>query len=149
MCQILHLTIINMKKQQQRQQRQQQQQQQQNNQNILICLVSLPWRFEKILNPTLWCMPEFFAGSLASWCPIAARLEIYHRSGMMHFYLAFFQREPPSCQRISQSTLQHHDQHCIPGSEVHGANMGPTWGRQDPGGPHVGPMNFAIWDIGN
>ena len=30
-------------------------------------------------------------------------------------------------------------------SEVHGANMGPIWGRQDPGGPHVGPMNFAIW----
>ena len=27
----------------------------------------------------------------------------------------------------------------------HGANMGPIWGRQDPGGPHVGPMNFAIW----
>ena len=26
------------------------------------------------------------------------------------------------------------------------ANMGPIWGRQDPGGPHVGPMNFAIWD---
>ena len=27
--------------------------------------------------------------------------------------------------------------------------MGPTWGpsggRQDPGGPPVGPMNFAIW----
>ena len=23
--------------------------------------------------------------------------------------------------------------------------MGPTCGRQDPGGPHVGPMNFAIW----
>ena len=22
--------------------------------------------------------------------------------------------------------------------------MGPIWGRQDPGGPHVGPMNFAI-----
>ena len=32
-----------------------------------------------------------------------------------------------------------------PDSKVHGANMGPTWGRQDPGGPHVGPMNFAIW----
>ena len=30
--------------------------------------------------------------------------------------------------------------------QVHGANMGPIWGRQDPGGPHVGPMNFAIWD---
>ena len=21
--------------------------------------------------------------------------------------------------------------------------MGPIWGRQDPGGPHVGPMNIA------
>ena len=33
-----------------------------------------------------------------------------------------------------------------PDSMVHGANMGPIWGRQDPGGPHVGPMNFAIWE---
>ena len=32
-----------------------------------------------------------------------------------------------------------------PDSKVHGDNMGPIWGRQDPGGPHVGPMNFAIW----
>ena len=35
----------------------------------------------------------------------------------------------------------------IPDSKVHGDNMGPIWGRQDPGGPHVGPMNLAIWDI--
>ena len=33
----------------------------------------------------------------------------------------------------------------FPDYKVHGANMGPIWGRQDPGGPHVGPMNFAIW----
>ena len=32
----------------------------------------------------------------------------------------------------------------IPDSKVHGANMRPIWGRQDPGGPHVDPMNFAI-----
>ena len=32
-----------------------------------------------------------------------------------------------------------------PESKVHGANTGTTWGRQDPGGPHDGPMNFAIW----
>ena len=32
-----------------------------------------------------------------------------------------------------------------PDSKVHGANMGPTWGRQDPGGPHVGHVNLAIW----
>ena len=30
-------------------------------------------------------------------------------------------------------------------SKVHGANMGPIWGRQDPIGSHFGPMNFAIW----
>ena len=30
-------------------------------------------------------------------------------------------------------------------SKVHGTNMGPIWGQQDPGRPHVGPMNFAIW----
>ena len=38
-------------------------------------------------------------------------------------------------QNISQS---------IPDSKAHGANMGPTWGRQDPGAPHDGPMGFAI-----
>ena len=32
-----------------------------------------------------------------------------------------------------------------PDDKVHGASMGPIWGRQDTGGPHVGPMNFAIW----
>ena len=31
-----------------------------------------------------------------------------------------------------------------PQRKVHGANMGPIWGRQDPGGPHVGPMNIVI-----
>ena len=34
----------------------------------------------------------------------------------------------------------------FPDSKVHVAHMGPTWGRQDPGGPHVGPMNLAIRD---
>ena len=34
----------------------------------------------------------------------------------------------------------------IPDNKVHGANMGPIWDRQDPGGPHVGPMKFAIGD---
>ena len=34
----------------------------------------------------------------------------------------------------------------IPDSKIHGANVGPTWGRQDPGGPHDGHMNLAIWD---
>ena len=33
----------------------------------------------------------------------------------------------------------------VPDSKIHGANMGPIWDQQDRGGPHVGPMNFAIW----
>ena len=42
-----------------------------------------------------------------------------------------------SCPTLAQVT---------PDSKVHGANMGPIWGRHDPGGPHAGPNNFAIWD---
>ena len=35
----------------------------------------------------------------------------------------------------------------FPDSKIHGANMAPIWGQQHPVGPHVGPMNFAIWVI--
>ena len=34
-----------------------------------------------------------------------------------------------------------------PDSKVHVAYMGPTWVLSAPGGPHVGPMNLAIWVI--
>ena len=34
-----------------------------------------------------------------------------------------------------------------PDSNVDGDNMGSIWGRQDPGGPHIGPVNFAIWVV--
>ena len=33
----------------------------------------------------------------------------------------------------------------LPDSNVHGANMGPTWVLSAPGGSHVGPMNLVIW----
>ena len=33
----------------------------------------------------------------------------------------------------------------VPDSKVHGANMGPTWVLSAPDGPHVGPVNLAIW----
>ena len=33
-----------------------------------------------------------------------------------------------------------------PDSKVYGTNMRPIWGRQDPGGPHVGHMNLVIWE---
>ena len=35
----------------------------------------------------------------------------------------------------------------IPHRKVRGANVGPTWVLSVPGGPHVGHMNFAIWDV--
>ena len=41
-------------------------------------------------------------------------------------------------------TLPGHRQ-TYPDSKVHGANMGPIWGRHDSGVPYVGPMDFAIW----
>ena len=32
-----------------------------------------------------------------------------------------------------------------PDNKVQGANMGPIWVLSAPDGPHIGPMNFAIW----
>ena len=34
-----------------------------------------------------------------------------------------------------------------PDNKVHGTNMGSIWGRQDPGGPNVDPMKFALWKV--
>ena len=42
---------------------------------------------------------------------------------------------------IRHSTLQY-----SPESKVHGSSMGPTWGRQDPGGLHMGRINLVIWE---
>ena len=49
-----------------------------------------------------------------------------------------------NCSRVNAMESMD-DKSTFPDSKVHGANMGPIWGRQDPGGPNVGPMNFAIW----
>ena len=49
---------------------------------------------------------------------------------------------------VTAAHVQHHVWlYVLPDCNIHGANMGPIWGRQDPGEPHVGPMNFVIWDI--
>ena len=48
---------------------------------------------------------------------------------------------------LSIIAVHHYASHLTnPDRKVHGANMGPIRGRQDPGEPHVGPMNFAIWE---
>ena len=38
-------------------------------------------------------------------------------------------------------------QDTFPDNKVHGANMEPTWVLLAPDGPHVDPMNLAIWVI--
>ena len=49
---------------------------------------------------------------------------------------------------LAQDNSKHRAEYApIPDSKVHGSNMERIWARQDPGGPHVGPMNFAIWDV--
>ena len=48
---------------------------------------------------------------------------------------------------ISTWSVDSKDAKTIPDSKAHGANMGPIWGQQDPGGPNVGSTNFAYWDV--
>ena len=51
-----------------------------------------------------------------------------------------FYKKQPSAKRVERI------RRTIPHSKFHGANMGIIWGRQDPVGPHVCPVNFGIWD---
>ena len=47
-----------------------------------------------------------------------------------------------SCEKADEAHLSMHytQQQPFPDSKVHGANMGPTWDRQEPGVPRVGPL---------
>ena len=58
-----------------------------------------------------------------------------------------FINTPMTSMRLQHYLISCREAIMNPDSKVHGANMGPIWGRQDPGGPHVGPMNFAIWVV--
>ena len=51
-----------------------------------------------------------------------------------------------ACIQDLNLAISVHADYTNPDSKIHGANMGRIWGRQDPGGPHVGLMNFAIWE---
>ena len=65
---------------------------------------------------------------------------VYHENTMPGKVHSIIQCVPAPCLDSC------HNAHTFPDSKVHGANMMPIWGRQDPGGPHVGGhMNFAIW----
>ena len=64
----------------------------------------------------------------------------------MFYYDGVYIREAATHQCITpRGPADYSNVHNDPDSKVHGTNMGSVWGRQDPGGPHVGPMDFAIW----
>ena len=44
------------------------------------------------------------------------------------------------CHKWAEPPIGHY-----PHNKGYGATIGPILGREDPGGPHVGPMNFVIW----
>ena len=66
-------------------------------------------------------------------------------SKLPSWLLMEFNRITALLQACGVAIIQEAEQ--VPDSENHGANVGPIWGWQDPGGPHVGPMNSAIWGI--
>ena len=55
---------------------------------------------------------------------------------IVHSLTGWLKTSPRLAHRITKTFVD---------NKIHGANMGPIWGRQDPGGPRVGPMNFAMW----
>ena len=66
-------------------------------------------------------------------------------SGILAF-LREIHRPHPSQRQVSRSLNVLFDVSSNnPDTKVHGVHM-PIWGRQDPGGSHVGTMNFAIWE---
>ena len=60
------------------------------------------------------------------------------------YHLGYFAIIFPASSNITDIVIS--DSRANPDSKVHGANMRPIWGRQDPVGPYVGPMIFAIWE---
>ena len=82
-------------------------------------------------------------GLTASGFPLNYRHQQQPRSMKAHRG-GSYRKEKVGSVYYHTSSLGGSHQVTTPDSRVHGANMGPTWGRQDPGWPHVGPMNLAI-----
>ena len=76
----------------------------------------------------------YFGLGLDSW-----KIELSHRDRFIAFKIT------DSGTLKSEETAD--NSKTCPDIKVHRANMGPTWGRQEPGGPHVGHVNLAIWVV--
>ena len=69
---------------------------------------------------------------------VCTTLNIYMMHDIIHGKLSLIMSRTESCWYPAL-------QYTYPDSKVQGVIMGPIWGPQDQGEPHVGPMNFAIW----
>ena len=74
-------------------------------------------------------------------CAVKYPRTIWVKLTSIKLWLNINKREPCVCFLVCNFKQS---PYAIPDSKVYGANMGPIWDRQDPGGPHVGPMNLAI-----
>ena len=84
-----------------------------------------------------WLHLPHFLLYVFDWCP--------HFAFSMH--LLVICDLPFTCIIILQINNPRVNEGANPDSKVHGANMGPTWALSVPDGPHVGPMNLAIWEV--
>ena len=126
----------------------------------LIFVYFISARKRRFKGPT-WCPPGScrpqMGPMLAPWTFRSGILSLVpcfqdwnHASVGMVVYVLI--HASPLSATVSQGTMEHSVNNVniillnIPDGKVHGANMGPTWGRQVPGRPHVGHVNLAIWD---
>ena len=117
------------------------------NVNRNLSLVILKW-FSSDKNVLKW-VPIFCPWSIVIfffvlWILLVFGKRTNHDEGVWHTWTIGMPWISFSGLRIEFSYVLHGKSY-INDSKVHGAKMGPIWGSQDPGGPHVGPMNFAIW----
>ena len=69
----------------------------------------------------------------------------YHNAINVHYLTPPIIIRFTESSHITQTRLTLYQGDNYPDSKVPVAKMGPTWDRQDPGGPHVGHRNLAIW----
>ena len=98
-----------------------------------------------------WNIWVHFALKVALVC-LHVTLPLYQRSAYLDERLKFIKYFSGTMRRVRNSQLilslyleaKREDRGAYPDSKVHEANMGPTWVLSALGGPHVGPINFAI-----
>ena len=64
---------------------------------------------------------------------------VNNREAFFQTYVINMEIDTPCSSNMSHSD---HTTTANPDIKVHGANVGPIWGRQDPGCPRVGPKTF-------